>query len=55
MIPITADDIGTTPDSIRRIVQCKHKVEVKKSGYKVWNKMIDVEAGEETRIHTKLE
>jgi hypothetical protein len=54
-IYLDGDNIGTTPDSIRRIVPGTHKVEVKMNGYKDWSKMVDVVAGEEGFLTAKLE
>lgn len=54
-IYLDGNDIGTTPDSIRRIVSGTHKVEVKKDGYMAWSKKVDVEAGEEASIFVRLE
>lgn len=48
------DYIGTTPDSIRRIVPGMHSVVVKMDGYKVWSQKVVVEAGDEATILASL-
>ena len=55
MIFLDDDNVGTTPDSIRRIVPGKHKVEVKMEEYKTWTKWVNIKAGDETYISSKLE
>ncbi len=54
-IYLDGDYIGTTPDSIRRIVPGTYKIEVKMDGYKVWTKSVDVKSSEEIRILAKFE
>ncbi len=45
---------GTTPDTLNSIASGRHKVEVKKDGYKVWSKRVKVKAGEETSAFARL-
>ena len=52
----TGGKIGTTPDIIiRPVTPGKHKVEIRKDGYNVWSRSIEIDADKEKSLTAVLQ
>ena len=55
-IYLDGNDIGTTPDIIiRPVIPGKHKVEIRKDGYKVWSESVKFESDKEKSLTAVLQ
>ncbi len=52
---LDGNEVSTTPASLRQVTQGTHLVEVRKDGYRVWEKSVDVEPAKETVVTAILQ
>ena len=55
MIFLDGKEVGATPDILKSVAPGSHEVEVRKDGYDVWNKSVEVEADKKKSLTLELQ